>query len=73
MNKIEYEGRGTCARIEISQDAKDADKNVKWFLKVHKTYKLFWVAYFQFNFSQVSTQIHIFKKFFDFRPPENES
>ena len=25
MNKIEYEGIGTCARIEISQDTDNAD------------------------------------------------
>ena len=37
MNKIEYEGIGTCARIEISQDAHNADQKVKWFLKVHIT------------------------------------
>ena len=37
MDKIEHEGMGTCARIEISQDADNADQKVKWFLKVHKT------------------------------------
>ena len=48
MNKIEYEGIGTCARVEISQDADNADQKVKWFLKVYKTYKL--LGYFQFSF-----------------------
>ena len=60
MNKIEHEGIGTRARIEISPDADDnAVQNVKWFLKVHKTYRLLWEAYFQFSFSQVFTQVHI--------------
>ena len=36
MNKIEHEGTGTCARIEISQDADNADQKV---IEVHKTYK----------------------------------
>ena len=27
---------GTCARIEISYDADNADQKVKWFLKVHR-------------------------------------
>ena len=45
MNKIEYEGIGTYARIEISQDANNLDQKVKWFLKVLKTYKLLWEAY----------------------------
>ena len=40
MNKIEHEGIGTCASIEISQDADNADQKVKWFLKVPKKYKL---------------------------------
>ena len=40
MNKIEHKGKGTCARIEISQDPDNADLKVKSFLKVHKTYKL---------------------------------
>ena len=46
MNKIEHEGMGTCARIDISQDADNTDQKVKWFLKIHKTYKLLWEAYF---------------------------
>ena len=29
MNKTEYEGIGTYARIEISQDADNADQKVK--------------------------------------------
>ena len=45
-DKVEHEGMGTCARIEISGDANNADQKVKCFLKVHKTYKLLWEAYF---------------------------
>ena len=43
---------GTYARTEISQEADnaDADQKVKWFLKVHKTYKLLWEAYLQLSF-----------------------
>ena len=37
--KTEHEEKGTCAGIEISQDADNADQKVKWFPKVHKTYK----------------------------------
>ena len=47
MNKIEHERIGTCARIEISQDANNADQKVKWVLKVHKIYKLLWVHILQ--------------------------
>ena len=50
MNKIEHEGIGTCARIEINQAADNEDQKVKWFLKVHKTYILLWGTYFQFSF-----------------------
>ena len=39
-----------CARIEINQDADNADQKVKWFLKVHATYKLLWEAYFPLSF-----------------------
>ena len=35
--KTEYEGIGTCARIEIRQDADNTNQKVKWFLKVHET------------------------------------
>ena len=31
MNKIEYEDIDTCARIEVSRDADNADQKVKWF------------------------------------------
>ena len=48
--EIELEGIGTCARIEISQDADNADQKLKRFLKVHKAYTLLWEAYFQFSF-----------------------
>ena len=37
-DKIEHEEIGARAGIEISQD--NADQNVNWLLKVHKTYKL---------------------------------
>ena len=47
IDKSEHEGIGTCATTEISQDADNADKKVKWFVKVHKTYRLLWKAYFQ--------------------------
>ena len=50
MNKIEYEGISTCARTEIRQNTDNADHRVKWFLKVHKTYKLLSEAYFQISF-----------------------
>ena len=53
MNKVEYEVIGTCARVEISQGADNADQKVKWFLKVHKTYKLLWEAHFQLFFLKV--------------------
>ena len=43
MNKIEYEGLGTIARIETPQGAY---QKVKWFLKVHKTYNLLRRGYF---------------------------
>ena len=46
IDKIEHERMGTYARIEMSQDADDADQKVKWFMKVHKAYKLLWEAYF---------------------------
>ena len=45
-DKIEQGETGTCARIEISQNVDNADQKVKWFPKVHKTYKLLWEAYF---------------------------
>ena len=38
MNKIEHEGIGNFARIEINQDADNADQKVKWFqvfIQVH--------------------------------------
>ena len=37
---------GTHAGTEISQDADNANQKVKWFMKVHKTFKLLWEAYF---------------------------
>ena len=62
MNKIEYEGIGTCARIEIRKDADNADQQVKWFLKVHETCKLLWEAQF-FLFSRVFIQFHVLQMF----------
>ena len=68
IDKIEHEGIGTCARIEINQDADNADQRVKWFLKVHKIYKLLWEAYFQFSFSpRFYSGLH-FAKFSSFTP-----
>ena len=32
---------GTIAKSEISQDAENADQNVKWFLKVHTNIRTF--------------------------------
>ena len=43
MNKIEHEKIGTCARIEISQDADNTDQKVS---EVHKAYKLLCEAFF---------------------------
>ena len=37
IDKIEHEEIGTCAGIETSQDADNADQKVKWSPKVHKT------------------------------------
>ena len=72
MNKIEYEEIGTCARIEISQDADNADQKVKPFLKIHKTYKLLWEAYFQYSsFPRFYAGSHITN--FSIPPLENES
>ena len=42
MDKVEQEWIG--ARTEISQDADNADQEVKWFLQVHKTYEFLWEA-----------------------------
>ena len=41
MDKIEHEGVGTYARVEISQDAGNVDQKVKWFLRVHKNFQTF--------------------------------
>ena len=72
MNKIDYKGTGTCARIEISQDADNADQKVKWFLKVHKTYKLLCEAHFQFSFlPSFYSGSHFIN--FSILPPENKT
>ena len=70
MNKIEHLGMGTCARIKVSQDSDKAEQKVKWFLKVHKTYKRLWQAYF--NFFPKFLFRFTFYKIFHFHPPENE-
>ena len=38
MNKIKHEGIGICPRIEISEDADNADRKVKWNTHVVSTY-----------------------------------
>ena len=58
MNKIEHEGTGTCARIERSHDDDSTDQQVKWFLKVHKTYKLLWQGIFSIFFFPSFIQVH---------------
>ena len=63
MNKIEYEGIGTCARIEISQVADNADQKVKRFLKVHKYTNFCWKHIFNFPFFRVFIQVHILQVF----------
>ena len=71
MNKIEDEEIGTCARVEISQDANNTDQKVKWSLKVHKTYKLCGKHFFQFSFFS-SFYSGSFLQIFPFLLPENE-
>ena len=68
-DKIEHEEVGTCAGIEISQDKDNADQKVKWFLKVHETYKLLWEAYFRLSFSHKFIFPFTFCKFFNFPLP----
>ena len=62
MNKIKY-------------DVDNADQNVKWFLKVHRAFKLLWEACFKFSFSQVFIQVHILQifRYSPPPPPDNES
>ena len=64
IDKIEHKEIDTCARIEIIHDADNADEKVKWLLKVHKSYKLLWEAYFQLS---------VFPSFYSRSPPEDES
>ena len=74
IEKIEHEGMGTRARIETSQDAGSADQEVKWFLKVDKTCKLLWEAYFQlFSFPSFYSRSHLQIFRFPPPPPEHES
>ena len=63
MNKIKYEGIDACARIEISEDAANADQKVKWFLKFHKTRNFCGKHIFSFLLSQVSIQVQILQIF----------
>ena len=63
MNKIEHEGMGTCARIEISQNADNADQKVKWFLEVHKHTNFCAKPIFNCLFRQVFILIHILEIF----------
>ena len=72
INKIEHEGMGTCGRIEVSQEAENADQKVKWFLKVHKNRNFCGKHVFSYLFSNFIFRF-TFKKFVDFHPPENES
>ena len=51
LGNVEHEEIGTCARIEISQDADNAGQKVKWFLKVHKTLQTFVGSIFLIIFS----------------------
>ena len=69
MNEIEHDGIDTCERTEISQDSDNADQNVKWFLRVHKTYKLLWEAYCQFYFFPSFYSGSGFSNFSIFTPP----
>ena len=62
---IEHEGTGTCAGIEITQDADNADQKVRRFPKAQKTYKLLWKAHFCLSFLITFT----FAKLFDFHTP----
>ena len=45
MDKIEDEELGTCAGIEICQDADNVDQKVKYFSKFHKTPNLLCETY----------------------------
>ena len=72
MNKIKHEGIGTCTRIEISQDADNADQKVKCFLKGHKHTDFCRKHIFNFLFPKFIFQVHILQ-IFQFSPPENAS
>ena len=72
IDKIEHEGMGACARTEISQDADNAGKKVKWFLEVHKTYKPLWEAHSSDYFSQVLIHVHILQIFLFSPPPPRQ-
>ena len=67
--KIEHEEIGTCAAIEISQDADNIDQKVKWFTKINKKVQTFVgsISLIIF-FSQVFSHFHILQTF-RFSPP----
>ena len=67
-DKIEHEGMGICARIEISQYTDNADQKVKRFLKLQKHTNFCERNIFNYLFSQVFTQVHILQTF-RFSPP----
>ena len=62
---IGHEEIGTCPGTEISQDVDNTDQKVKWFLKVHKAYKLLWETciFFNYLFSQLFIHVHILQIF----------
>ena len=71
IGKIEHEEIGSCAGIEISQDADHADQKIKWFPKVHK-HTFVGSIFFNYLFSQVFIKVHILH-IFQFSPLGNES
>ena len=58
---------GTYEKIEISQDADNADQKVKWFLKVHQTYKHLLEEYFLIIFFLKFLFNHTFSKSMRFK------
>ena len=69
-DKIEHEGIGTFAGIEISQlDENNADQKVKWFLKVSKNTNFCGKHIIDYLFSQVCIHFHILLIFYSRLPP----
>ena len=58
-DKTEHEDIGTCTKIEISQDADNADQQVTWFPKVHKHTNVCGKPIFNYLSSQVFIHAHI--------------